>query len=191
MADPVLHLLAGPNGSGKSTLWALVLEPELHLQFVNADEIAEQRWPDDPEDHSYEAAQLAAVRRDELITARASFATETVFSHESKVELVRAALEAGYLVTLHVVVVPADTAVDRVDNRVENGGHSVPEVKVRERYRRLFAHVANAISLAEHVLVYDNTTGATPLRPIAEFERGALLWSEWPSWAPEELATLA
>jgi predicted ABC-type ATPase len=190
MADPVLHLLAGPNGSGKSTLWALVLEPELHLEFVNADEINEQRWPDDPGDHAYEAARLAGVRRDELIAARASFATETVFSHESKVELVRAAVEAGYLVTLHVVVVPVDTAVARVDNRVENGGHSVPEIKVRERYGRLFAHVVNAIGLAEHALVYDNTTAATPFRPIAEFERGALLWSGWPSWAPEELATL-
>ena len=72
---------------------------------------------------------MAAERRDELLTARTSFVTETVFSHESKVDLVKAAVEAGYLVTLHVVLVPEDLAVVRVANRVENGGHDVPEEK--------------------------------------------------------------
>lgn len=191
MPDPVLHLLAGPNGSGKSTLWAHVLEPELHLEFVNADVIAEQRWPDDPESHAYEAAEMASARRQELIAARRSYATETVFSHESKIELVRAAVAAGYLVTLHVIAVPESLAVDRVENRVENGGHAVPENKIRERYGRLWAHVADAIRLAEHSLVYDNSTTAEAFRLVAEFERGAPLWSKWPLWMPEELSTLA
>jgi predicted ABC-type ATPase len=191
MADPVLHVLAGPNGSGKSTLWKYVLEPELHLEFVNADEIADEHWPDDPGGHAYEAADIAAARREELVAARRSFATETVFSHESKVELVTGAAEAGYLVTLHVIAVPEATAVDRVDNRVENGGHAVPEDKIRERYGRLWAHIANAIPFAEGCRVYDNTVAATPFQLVAEFERGALLWSDWPSWMPEELSGLA
>jgi predicted ABC-type ATPase len=188
MADPVLHLLAGPNGSGKSTLWAYVLEPELHLEFVNADVIAEERWPEDPASHAYEAAELAAARREELVAERRSFSTETVFSHESKIEFVRAAVDAGYLVTLHVIAVPEDLAVDRVENRVENGGHGVPEEKVRGRYHRLWAHVAEAIGLAEHVRVYENTSAESPFGVVAEFERGALLWSDWPEWMPEELS---
>src|SRR3954451_8461411 len=113
MADPVLHLLAGPNGSGKSTLWTYVLEPELHLEFVNADVIAEARWPDDPAPHAYEAAEMAGARREELVEARRSFATETVFSHESKIAFVQTAVEAGYLVTLHVIAVPEALAIDR------------------------------------------------------------------------------
>lgn len=190
MADPVLHVLAGPNGSGKSTLWARVLEPVLHLEFVAADAIAARRWPEDPVRHAYDAARLAAARRDALLERRSSFATETVFSHESKVELVRTAAERGYLVTLHVVAVPADLAVARVANRVEHGGHAVPEGKVRERYRRLWGHVADAIALADRTRVYDNAAAATPFRPVAEFERGARLWCDWPPWAPEELRAL-
>lgn len=190
MADPVLHLLAGPNGSGKSTLWTYVLQPELHLEFVNADAIAEERWSDDPASHAYEAAEIAAARREELVAAHRSFATETVFSHESKIELVRTAVEAGYLVTLHVVAVPEGLAVDRVENRVENGGHTVPEDKVRGRYGRLWGHVAEAVALVEQTRVYDNAAAATPFRLVAEFERGALLWSDWPAWMPEELASL-
>lgn len=191
MSDPVLHLLAGPNGSGKSTLWTYVLEPELHLEFVNADVIAGEHWPDDPGSHAYEAAEIAAARRDELVAARRSFATETVFSHESKVELVEAAVEAGYLVTLHVIAVAEAVAVGRVDNRVENGGHAVPEDKIRGRYGRLWAYVAKAVPLVERCRVYDNTMATTPFRLVAEFERGALLWSDWPIWMPEELSGLA
>ena len=191
MADPVLHLLGGPNGSGKSTLWTHVLEPELHLEFKNADVIVQERWPNDPGSHAYEAADIAAARREERIAARRSVATETVFSHESKVELVRTAVEAGYLVTLHVIAVPEAVAVDRVDNRVENGGHAVPEDKIRGRYGRLWAQVADAIPLVERCRVYDNTMAATPFRLVAEFERGALLWSDWPIWMPEELSGLA
>lgn len=39
MSDPVLVLLAGPNGAGKSTFFARVVEPTIHLRFVNADAV--------------------------------------------------------------------------------------------------------------------------------------------------------
>jgi predicted ABC-type ATPase len=190
MSDPVLHLLAGPNGSGKSTFWQFVLGPVLHLEFVNADEIADRRWPGEAMAHAYEASGLAAARRRELMAARASFATETVFSHESKVELVEEAVGFGYLVTIHVIVVPPELAVDRVSNRVENGGHSVPEHKVRERYGRLWVNVAKAIGVAEDAHVYDNAAARTPFRPSAQFERGQLVWADWPAFAPKELLEL-
>jgi predicted ABC-type ATPase len=111
MSDPILHLVAGPNGAGKSTLYARVIGPASVLEFVNADVISAQRWPDDPVGKSYEAAVVAAERRMKLIENGMSFVTETVFSHESKLELVHAALDAGYIVTLHVVIVPEALAV--------------------------------------------------------------------------------
>jgi predicted ABC-type ATPase len=190
MGDPVLHLLAGPNGSGKSTLWARVLGPTLHLPFVNADEIAAARWPQDPEGHSYDASGMAAELRRELLDMRRSFGTETVFSHGSKLELVQAAVAAGYLVTLHVLVVPVDFAVPRVESRVEHGGHRVPEDKVRERFVRLWPLVAAAARLVDRTIAYDSTAGGR-FRVVAELERGTLLWADWPVWAPKELVALA
>ena len=57
---------------------------------------------------------LAPVTHLPFINAdRTSFVTETVFSHPSKVDLVRAAAAAGYQVTLHVVMVPVDLSVAR------------------------------------------------------------------------------
>jgi predicted ABC-type ATPase len=188
MSDPVLHLVAGPNGAGKSTLYVSVIGPATQLEFVNADVISAQRWPDDPVGKSYEAAVVAAERRTELIENRMSFVTETVFSHESKLELVHAALDAGYIVTLHVVMVPKVLAVARVANRVETGGHAVPEDKIRERYRRLWPLVASAISLVDGATVYDNSRLVTPFQIVASFDHGCVAGKpSWPAWTPEAL----
>ncbi len=190
MPDPVLHLLAGPNGSGKTTLFNEVIQPETGLEWVNADVIAAGLDAGDP-NAAYEASRVAADRRSELIAQRRSFATETVFSHPSKVELVREAAEHGYLVTLHVVLVPEALAVARVENRVEHGGHDVPEDKIRERYQRLWAHIAEAIELAHESYVYDNTTAANPYRLVGRFERGRIVGgADWPTWTPAELRSL-
>ena len=70
MPDQVLHLNMGPNGAGKSTLYELVIEPAIHLDFVNAHLIAARDWPGDAAGHAYEAAAVAAARRDELLEAR-------------------------------------------------------------------------------------------------------------------------
>jgi predicted ABC-type ATPase len=186
--DPVLHIIVGPNGAGKSTLHGKVIGPVTHLDFVNADVIARENWPDEPEARSYEAAELAAERRAALINHDASFVTETVFSHESKLTLLRDAIDAGYLVTCHVLVIPVELAVARVANRAQAGGHLVPEGKIRSRYDRLWPLVGEAIGLVERAVVYDNSRPAPPFRVIAVFEHGAVLGEpDWPSWSPEEL----
>lgn len=192
MADPVLHLIAGPNGAGKTALYDHIVGPATHLEFVNADVIAARRWPDDAARMSYEAALVAAARRTELIVNRTSFATETVFSHDSKLELVRSAVEAGYLVTLHVVMVPSALAVARVANRVSVGGHAVPKHKIRERYKRVWPLVVSAIGLVDNAKVYDNSSAQRPFRLVAAFERGVVVGDvEWPPWAPKVLRDAA
>lgn len=186
--DPVLHLLAGPNGSGKTTLATRVLIPATHLPFVNADVIAAQRWPGEEVERAREASQAAAAEREVLIGRRTSFITETVFSHPSKVDLVRDAQRAGFRVTLHVVVVPEAVTVARVAERVGRGGHAVPVDRIRARYRRLWPLVVQARALADQCFVYDNSTAAAALRLVASYERGVLLGSTaWPVWAPVEL----
>lgn len=191
MADPVLHLIAGPNGAGKSTLYDKVIEPATNLLFVNPDAIALERWPEDAAARSYEAAALAAERRNELVGQRASFVAETVFSHRSKLDLATA-IDAGYLVTLHVVAVPEALAVARVASRVAAGGHAVPEGKIRQRYRRLWPLVAEAIGVVENAFVYDNTRAARPFRVIARFQRGSLAGeADWPPWTPKALRSAA
>jgi predicted ABC-type ATPase len=155
--------------------------------FVNADEIAKQRWPDDPASHSYEAARVAAQTRAKLIELGASFIAETVFSHPSKLELVDAAHAAGYTIVVHVVLIPEDLAVERVRHRVSAGGHDVPEHKIRERYQRLWALVAAAILRCDSTAVYDNS-GLKGPRIVAQMNAGFCIGSPaWPAWTPDVL----
>lgn len=187
---PVLHLLAGPNGAGKSTFVDRVLQPTTNLAFVNADVIAAYTWPTDPLGHAYEAARLADEEREHLLAARRSFITETVFSHPSKIDLVRQAVESGYDVSLHVILVPIDVSVRRVPERVRRGGHDVPETKIRGRYERLWAHVARARELANRTNMYDNSSAEKPFQLVAVYERGRLVGSpQWPDWVPTDLVS--
>ncbi len=181
---PLLHLLAGPNGSGKTTFYEHVLGPATGLPFINADVIARELWPGSDRDRSYEAARHAEQRRDEMIAQGRSFIAETVFSHPSKVELVRQAQSAGFLVIVHVILVPLALSMRRVEARVLHGGHYVPVEKQRERFPRLWPLVAEALRLANEGFAYDNSSAREPYRIAAHFENGKLVAdADWPTWA--------
>jgi predicted ABC-type ATPase len=183
-----LDLVAGPNGAGKSTFVELTLAPLLTGSvFVNADEIAKQRWPDDPPAHAYDAALIAAETRAKLIELGQPFIAETVFSHPSKLELIDTAHRSGYTVVLHVLLIPEELAVARVAYRVRAGGHPVAENKIRGRYHRLWALVADAIRRCDHATVYDNS-GIKGPRIVAQMTDGFIVGSPgWPDWTPTPL----
>jgi len=183
-----LDLVVGPNGAGKSSFVEFVLADQRPgVPFVNADVIAAERWPDDPLGHGRDAALAAEQIREALIARGESFIAETVASHPSKVDLVRRACRAGYHVHLVVVAVPEEYSVARVAQRVEAGGHDVPEDRIRSRWRRLWDNVVAMIELADSAEVFDNA-GERP-RTIATFVAGDIVGRpRWPSWTPPALA---
>lgn len=188
---PLLHLLAGPNGAGKSSYVQDVLGRTTMLPFINADEIAAEQWPREQREHAYEAARIAEQRRRERMDEGSSFITETVFSHPSKIQLVADAVDLGYLVHMHVILVPVELTVQRVRERVRRGGHDVPEQRIRDRYARLWTYIGEAIMIADVVEVLDNSSAREPFRPVASFEHGALVGSPtWPTWTPPQLRDL-
>lgn len=182
-----LDLVVGPNGAGKSTFVDQILLPILpHQAFVNADEIAKLYWPGDEVEKSLVAARLADVLRTAFIVMAEPFIGETVFSHPSKIDLIREALAADYRVHLHVLMLPEDDTVARVGKRVSLGGHQVPEAKIRGRYQRLWANVVDAVALCDIADVYDNT-GARP-HLVARFSGGVAHGAiSWPAWTPPAL----
>lgn len=139
---------------------------------------------DDEQVHGAATVALGPVR-ERLVASRTSFITETVFSDRSKVELVRRAASAGYLVYLHVLIVPAELAVARVAQRVEDGGHNVPEDKIRERHARLWGYVADAMPDAYDATVYDSSGGR--FLPVVRFRFGTIIeGANWSAWTPQE-----
>jgi len=183
---PTLVLLAGPNGAGKSTLYNTRIAPSLDAPFINADDI--QRRELDPSDMNaaYDAAQIASARRSACLRARRSFATETVFSHPSKLEFVNEAKALGYRILLfHISVQCPDLSVARVQERVREGGHPVPEAKVRARFERNGPLIRQAALQADMAHIFDNSRLNQPPERLITFKAGRAIFvkPELPPWA--------
>jgi predicted ABC-type ATPase len=173
---PVAWLIAGINGAGKTTFYEEFLRPKLAAEFVNADEIARLRWGGEATmERAYDAGRLAETRRRELLDSRTSFVAETVFSHPSKLDLVRELRAAGYRVHLVYVHVPLPLAKRRVATRVALGGHDVPAEKIRTRYSRVIANLLAAIPLCDRAYLYDNGRADRLHRHVMTFADGRLV----------------
>ncbi len=182
---PGLVLLAGPNGAGKSILYETRVAPSFAGPFVNAGLIQREELRDASMEASYAAARIADARRAELLNAGQSFATETVFSHPSKLEIIRIAKSRGYLVVvMHVGVEGAALSVSRVRDRREEGGHDVPEDKIRARYDRNQPLIREAVLAADRGMVFDNSRLNAPPRRMLVFASGRLTQAEpvLPAW---------
>lgn len=180
-------MLAGINGAGKSSFYSRHLAA-LGLPFVNADLIArerEGRWATTAE-AAYAAAGEAETRRRALMAERQSFCMETVFSHPSKLDLLRDATAAGYRVTLIFIGLEGpELALARVFHRGGHGGHEVPVEKILARYPRVMASLGAAIPLVAQVRLYDNSAAGRDYRLVAVFEGGQLVQelAPVPNWA--------
>lgn len=184
-----LWLLAGGNGAGKSTFYRTQLKA-LGLPFINADILAKELYPEFPEQHSYEAAQIAAEKRSELLLEGQSFCFETVFSHPSKIDFLAQAKTLGYEIVLVMIHLDSDSLNKaRVSQRVSAGGHSVPDKKIEDRIPRLLVHIKAALPLCDHVRILNNSRADDPFRQLATINDGQLelQLDDLPAWATELL----
>ncbi len=173
-ASRVLVVIAGPNGAGKSTFVQEILQP-LEIALVNPDALARVLFPDAPPVAAYEAARAADLVRADLIERGVSFCMETVFSDPegAKVEFLRDAQQRGYTVMLIFIGLDdSDLSLGRVVRRVQKGGHDVPDDKLRSRFPRTLANLANALTFVDYAMVYDNSSGEEPYRLVAELQNG-------------------
>ncbi|WP_217647142.1 zeta toxin family protein [Planctomicrobium piriforme] len=135
-AKPAAYVIAGPNGAGKTTFATTFLPHFADCQeFLNADLIAAGLSPFAPEGQAIRAGRLQLERINELIAARQSFAFETTLSGRSYQHLFSRLNAQGYEVAIFFLWLPeVEIAVDRVANRVSQGGHRIPEDVIRRRY---------------------------------------------------------
>ena len=149
-SNPTVLVFAGPNGSGKSTITG---GHHIVGVYVNADDIKRHR-----ECTELEAAQEAELLRESLLSSRRDFTFETVLSTERNLILLENAKNSGYRIE-SVFVLTADVAlnVSRVKARALQGGHDVPEDKIRNRYDKSLQMIKRLIVLSDEFILVDNT----------------------------------
>jgi predicted ABC-type ATPase len=135
---PNLYIIAGCNGAGKTTASFTILPEVLNCrEFVNADTIAAELSPLNPESVAIEAGRIMLKRVSELMDERADFAFETTLATRSYVSLIKKAHGFDYKVTLlYFWLDSPETAYDRVAKRVKEGGHNIPIDVIERRYHR-------------------------------------------------------
>ena len=187
---PILIALAGSNGAGKSTFYDAFLSVE-PLTFVNADIIAAELGI-----RAYEAAKFAEERRQEFVADGKSFIFETVLSDPvgEKIEFLRLAVTKGYAVVLFFIGLDSEnTSIQRVAQRVTQGGHDVPDEKIRSRYQRTLSNLRRAIRILPTVATYDNSDLRRPYRFLAAYENGSLVERSdpWPPWFADAVGNVS
>ena len=168
MQRPNLYIIAGPNGAGKTTASFSLLPDVLHcLNFVNADEIARGLSPFASESVAFQAGRIMLQRIDELLPQKVDFAIETTLATRSYVHLVHRAQNLGYKVHLiYFYLENEEQAIQRVAQRVSNGGHNIPEQDIRRRFKRGIYNLLNLyMPICDSVLIYNNVM--TPAKLVA------------------------
>lgn len=165
MTPPKIIIIAGPNGAGKTTFAREFLPQEAGCPvFINADLIAAGLSPFAPERAAIQAGRLTLEAIAQHVARRESFAFETTLSGKAYARQIPQWRQFGYRVELFFLSLPsAETAVQRVAERVRQGGHDIPEATIRRRFdagKRLFAEVYQP--LVDQWALYDNA-GDEPL----------------------------
>ena len=183
MCKPQVLAFAGPNGSGKSTAFKLI--PHYGV-YINADNMKKEYALTD-----IEAAQKAEALRNKLVEEKADFTFETVMSTERNLLLLRKAKENGYEVyCIYVLTCNANINIARVRSRVCEGGHGVPEDKIKSRYVKALKLLPQIIDVCDKIFIFDNSN--IPFAIFKKDDNGISCFPTdiWPSEKLKELLNL-
>ena len=123
-----------------------------------------------------------------LLEHKVKFSFETVFSHKSKLDIMKRANEAGYKVYFYFVATESpEINIERVRARTEKGGHYVPEEKIKNRYYRTMNFLYAASQLAYQAFYFDNSVGELDMFANFKIVNGKKQWSKesnkmFPEW---------
>ena len=110
------------------------------------------------------AMREVVKQMNQAIEDKRSFHQETTLSGQGQQKWIKRAKEQGYEVNLFYVGLDnADLAIERVKQRVEKGGHGIPDELVRKRYSQSLKNLEFIAPLCDNVMIYDNTEIFVPI----------------------------
>ncbi len=133
---PNLYIISGCNGAGKTTASFTILPEMLNCEeFINADEVARGLSPFNPDKVAIEAGRIKLKKIDKLISTKQDFAFETTLAPKIYLNTIQTARKNGFEITLlYFWLDSIELALKRVETRVIEGGHNIPEDVIKRRY---------------------------------------------------------
>jgi predicted ABC-type ATPase len=165
-SHPNCYIIAGPNGAGKTTFATEFLPLYAGCRnFINPDLLARAFSPFDPDAGMLRAGRTVLNRIVEFTDARVDFAFETTLSGRTYYPVLQRVKSAGFRLHMLYVWVPSpELSLSRIRDRVEAGGHNVPEPDVRRRFARTLTNLFSLYRpLLDSLHFFDNSSEAARL----------------------------
>ncbi len=181
-----LYIFAGPNGSGKSTIIAQYIR-SYHLEnveYICPDIYASKLFGniEDVKERYIKAIQFAEYKREKLLKENKPLIMETVLSRSDKLDFIEKAKANGYeIISVFVGTDSPEINIRRVKCRVSQGGHDVPEDKLRERFIRSMNNLSVLSKLSDEIYVFDNTL--KPRLVASKIKNVHYVADDAPDWA--------
>jgi len=139
--------------------------------------------------HSYEAAFIADILRNELLKKGKKFAFETVMSHKSKIDFITKSKMEGYKTYLYFIATESPVInIARVKQRVKLGGHTVAEEKIHSRYFNSLKNLKSAVQNTYRTFLFDNSGSESILiLEVFKGEEVTFYHDEIPHWVDKYL----
>ncbi|MDI6762295.1 MAG: Zeta toxin family protein [Thermodesulfobacteriota bacterium] len=173
---PNLYIIAGPNGAGKTTFARKFLPDYAKcLEFVNVDLIASGLSPFDPERAALKAGRIMLEQIHSLGNRGFDFGFETTLSGKSYLRLLNELKQRkGYNIHLFFLWISSvKLALERIELRVQQGGHNIPEAVVRRRFDKGISNFFRFFQPVVDRWIIFNNSGDVP-EVIAFEESGKL-----------------
>ena len=197
----MITVIAGVNGSGKSSIIGSSLRA-CGAEYFNPDEKAQELLSEDPQISTAEANGLAWKTGIEMLSRAiedgSDYVFETTLGGNSIPEKLHEAADKGQgLNIIFCGLSSPEKHLERVASRVANGGHNIPEEKIRDRWIKSISNMAILIPRCNGIKVYDNSNDLIDGKPNpillfsmhnGTFKNGPI--ENMPSWA-KPLATAA
>lgn len=160
MNPPRLTIIAGANGSGKTTLTHWNSDVFRAIPVLDPDMIARTLQSTSPAAFPIAAARHVLKSAKEFSSRRESFAVETTLAGKLYLQMMVDARIRSFEIVLVYIIGTENVEINlgRIRNRVLAGGHDVPELDVRRRYKRSFENLPTAISRSDHTILFDNSS---------------------------------
>lgn len=193
-----IHVLAGVNGAGKSSIGGAAIRQH-GGEYFNPDEAARALRKKNPT-LTQADANSAAWRQGVRLLKRAieedlDFTFETTLGGSTITTLLLQAAERGIEVHVwYVGLSSPELHIERVQTRVSQGGHDIPEHDIHRRYEHSRLNLITLLSHLTTLQMYDNSgdtdpaAGQTPKpTPVLHMKHGRILGpldlASTPNWA--------
>ena len=161
-----ITVLAGVNGAGKSSIAGCFVR-EQGGEYYNPDEIArtakERKSSLTQEDANAYAWAQGKRLLEEAIKNRSDFIFETTLGGSTITGLLVAAARQGIPVRVWFTGLSSpELHLQRVAERVKQGGHHIPEGDIRKRWINSRENLIRLLPFVTELSVYDNSAEADP-----------------------------